>query len=177
MRKFIWGSALSLLGAFVPAFSFADGYIGLNYTQLEQEDRFFGEGEFDTGEVFARLGGHVNRYFATELRLGSTLNDKSEGGEEYRFNYHVGAYVQLGYQFDFWRPYSLLGYTYGEEEATLNNNIRYDDATATIKDTSYGAGVDINIGENLGLNAEYVQYYDIGDVSFKGPSAGVFYKF
>lgn len=177
MRKLIWGSALGLLCAVVPTVSVADGYIGLNYTKLEQDDRFFGEREFDTGEVFARLGGHVNRYFATELRLGATLNDKSSGREEYRFNYHVGAYIQVGYQFSFWRPYLLLGYTYGEEEATLDNNIRYHEETASIKDTSYGAGVDINLGDSFGINAEYVQYYDIGDVSFKGPSAGFFYNF
>src|SRR5699024_6299431 len=102
----------------------------LNYTQLKQDDRFFGDDTFRTGELFARIGGHINRYITTEMRVGTTVSNKTEGDEEYRFNYHVGAYVELGYQFRFLRPYLLLGYTYGEEEATLFNNVRYEDETS-----------------------------------------------
>lgn len=177
MRKLVWGAALGVTILVSPTAVMAEGFVGLNYTQLKQDDRFFGDDTFRTGELFARIGGHINRYITTEMRVGTTVSNKTEGGEEYRFNYHVGAYVELGYQFRFLRPYLLLGYTYGEEEATLFNNVRYEDETSTVKDVSYGVGLDVNLGERLGLNAEYTQYYDVGDVTFRGPSAGIFYKF
>lgn len=177
MRKSVLGAALGAVLITGPTMAMAGGFVGLNYTQLEQNDRYFGSDRFDTGELFARIGGHVNKYFTTELRLGTTVDDKSKGDTSYRFDYHVGAYAELGYQFSLLRPYLLAGYTFGREQVTRPRGGRDETEKDHINDFSYGAGVDLYLSERLGINAEYVRYYDIGNVTYKGPSAGVFYRF
>lgn len=177
MRKLVLGSALGAAIFTAPSLAIAGGFVGINYTRLQQNDRFFGHDRFSTGELFGRIGGHINKYVTTEMRIGTTINDKEQGGEKYRFDYHIGGYVELGYQFHLLRPYLLLGYTFGEEKATLYNNVQYKSYKSHVHDVSYGAGVDLYLSKKIGINAEYVQYYDIGNVTFKGPSAGVFYRF
>lgn len=173
MRKLVLGAALGAAILTSPSVAMAGGFVGLNYTRLQQNDRFFGKDHFDTGELFGRIGGHVNKYFTTEMRVGTTINEKTQGDKKYRFNYHIGAYVELGYQTRLVRPYLLLGYTYGQEQVTLS---RSKEEKSSVNDVSYGAGVDLYLSERLGINAEYVQYYDIGNVTYKGPSVGVFYR-
>tara|TARA_B100000676_G_C17988307_1_gene793319 strand:+ start:770 stop:1285 length:516 start_codon:yes stop_codon:yes gene_type:complete len=171
MRVFAGAATLLVL---MPCLAAADdGFIGINYTQLEQNDRFFGDDRFDTGEVFARLGGHINEYVSAEMRLGTTLANNSEMGSEYRFNYHAGAYLAVGYRFGFVRPYALVGFTAGEEEVEGPTGT----FTNTIEDVSYGVGADVIVGEHFGANVEYTQYYDIGNVTYKGPSIGLVYQF
>ena len=137
MRVFAGAATLLVL---MPCLAAADdGFIGINYTQLEQNDRFFGDDRFDTGEVFARLGGHINEYVSAEMRLGTTLANNSEMGSEYRFNYHAGAYLAVGYRFGFVRPYALVGFTAGEEEVEGPTGT----FTNTIEDVSYGVGADV----------------------------------
>lgn len=171
MRVFAGAATLLVL---MPSLTFADdGFIGINYTELEQNDRFFGDDRFDTGEVFARLGAHINEYVSAEMRLGTTLSDNSAKNSEYRFNYHAGAYLGLGYRFGLVRPYALVGFTAGEEE--IERAAR--SFTNTIEDVSYGVGADVIFGEHLGVNVEYTQYYDIGDVTYKGPSIGLVHQF
>ena len=177
MRKLVLGAALGAAVCVAPSMAMASGFVGLNYTRLQQNDRYFGGDRFTTGEVFGRIGGRINKYVTTELRVGTTLNDKSEGKTRYQFNYHAGVYLDLGYQFRMLRPYLLLGYTFGEEEYTQDNNGSYVSQTHHLHDYSYGAGVDFYLGKRLGINAEYVQYYDIGNITYKGPSAGIFYRF
>ena len=171
MKVFAGAAALLVL---MPSLSVADdGFIGINYTQLEQDDRFFRGDRFDTGEVFVRLGAHINEYFSAEMRLGTTLSDHSENNTQYRFNYHAGGYLSLGYQLGLVRPYALVGFTAGEEEFEKPSRTFKN----TIEDVSYGVGADVIFGERLGVNVEYTQYYDIGDVTYKGPSVGLVHQF
>ncbi len=143
MRVFAGAAALLVL---MPSLSVADdGFIGINYTQLEQDDRFF----------------------------RTTLTDEASDNSKYRFNYHAGAYLGLGYRFGSVRPYALVGFTAAEEKIeravwSFKN---------TIEDVSYGVGADFIFGERLGVNVEYTQYYDIGDVTYKGPSVGLVHQF
>ena len=171
MRVFAGAATLLVL---MPCLATADdGFIGINYTQLEQDDRFFGSDDFDTGEVFARLGGHINEYVSAEMRLGTTLTDEASDNSNYRFNYHAGAYLGLGYRFGSVRPYALVGFTAAEEK--IERAVRT--FKNTIEDVSYGVGADVIFGEHLGVNVEYTQYYDIGDVTYKGPSVGLVHQF
>lgn len=177
MRKLVLGAALSAACFVAPSVAMAGGFVGVNYTRLQQNDRYFGGDRFSTGEVFGRIGGHINKYVTTELRLGTTLSDKSQGKTRYQFNYNAGVYMELGYQFKMLRPYLLAGYTFGEEKFQKETNGTYTNESHHLHDYSYGAGVDFYLGQQLGINAEYIQYYDIGNITYKGPSVGMFYRF
>ena len=110
--------------------------------------------------------------------MGTTANDEEQGVESYRFQYHAGAYASVGYRSEQARPYLLLGYTFGKEQVKLGNRITgTSKSTRSIDDLSYGAGVDIYLTPELGINVEYMRYYDIDDVSYQGPSFGLNYRY
>lgn len=155
----------------------AEAYLGVNYLKMEQNNQYKSsfltdEASFKTDEVFVRLGGVVNKYVASELRVGSTAGEKKDGDQTFRFNYHVGMYGKAMLPIGPVTPYIVGGYTWGEVE-TKNSAGKF---TGSIKDVSVGGGIDLNIG-NVGVNAEYIRYYYIGNVRYRGPSIGLFYRF
>lgn len=158
---------------------FNQGYVGVNYAALKQDDRFFGEDRLNTGELSARLVGNINRYFSSELRLGATVDDNEDTvvqlGEDgkFRHNYLASGFLRLGYRFGIMKPYLAVGYTWGEERLEVGGST----ARSTFDDWSYAGGVDIDLGERLGLNIEATQYYEIGNVTLRGPSAGLYWRF
>lgn len=171
----------------LPLSAQAEAYLGVNYTQLKQDNRFAASGfqtnkkDFKTGEGFLRLGGVINQYFSSELRVGSTVAEKKQSvaGTKmtYNFDFNVGAYAKLSLPLGPISLYSLLGYTYGREQletCTLGACSKDKDY---LHDWSLGAGVDLNLGKHVGINAEYIQYYYINNVAFGGPSAGIYYRF
>jgi hypothetical protein len=165
-----------LAGAFgllMSSAAFAEGYWGINYAMPEQDDRFFGEETFDTGEVFFRLGGDINDIFSAEIRAGATVSPKEEDDVTFEHNYLIGGFVRADHEMGMFKPYVLLGLIRGEE--TLKTNVAtYTDG---FDDIAGGVGVDMQFGQALGLNLEYTHYYDIGDVTLRGPSAGIYWKF
>lgn len=182
MKKLLAAAIVSLAAISLPLAAQAEAYLGINYTQIKQDNRFSpafesGKDDFTTGDVFIRLGGVVNKYVSAEMRVGSTAAEKKDGNATYRFNYNAGLYGKLSLPLGFINLYSLLGYTWGEEQMTTevgNNKTR---EKGHLHDWSIGSGVDINLGKHLGINAEYTVYYDIGNTQFMGPSAGIFYRF
>src|SRR5690606_2056248 len=150
------------------------GYVGVSYADLEQNDRFFGDDRFSTDEVFVRLGGRLNDVFEAELRAGTTASPKEQGNVEFKHNYLVSGFLRAGYTMGPVRPYVAVGYTYGEEKLDAGGAGSGD---KTFNDTSFAVGVDVNVTQQLGINVELTQYYDIGNVTLKGPSAGVIWRF
>lgn len=165
--------ALGVCGA-VQAADRHQGYVGLSYADLEQNDRFFGKDRFSTGEAIFRLGGHLNEIFDAELRAGATVSPKEKGDVEFKHDYLISGFLKAGYSFGAVRPYVAVGYTYGREKLDAGPAGRED---KSFNDTSYAVGVDVSLGRQLGLNVELTQYYDIGNVTLKGPSAGVIWRF
>lgn|SRR5690606_9892731 len=149
------------------------GYVGVNYAVIEQDDRFFREGEFDTGELYARIGGHITRYFAGELRLGTTLSPKEKNNVEFVHNYTVSALLRLQYPMGMITPYLAFGGSRISEEVTIGGNA----TSSAFNDRSAGLGADINLGANWGLNVEYFQLSDKDDNQRNGPSVGIQYNF
>lgn len=185
MKKLLAATLCSLAALSFPLAAQAEAYFGINYTQLKQDNRFSnnvppfeaGKDDFSTGDVFLRLGGVINKYVSAEMRVGSTAADKTDGDLTYRFNYNAGLYGKLSLPLGFINIYSLVGYTWGEEQMTTEVGNTKTRDKGHLHDWSLGSGIDINLGKHLGINAEYTVYYDIGNVQFMGPSAGVFYRF
>lgn len=162
-----------LCGASSPALAddFYQGYVAVNYIQFETYDRFFGGDRVNTGDLMVRIGGELNDYFVSELRLGSTLLPEEQGGLEYRNDYFIGGFLRLQKQFAGVTPYVGVSYTYIKES--------FAGDSATLQDAGYAAGVDVSLGERLGLNAEFWMMTGdpINDIDRKGPSVGAFYRF
>ncbi|WP_162925853.1 outer membrane beta-barrel protein [Isoalcanivorax indicus] len=165
-------------GAVAHAEQRMQGYVGISYAELEQYDRFFGQGRYETGEVFARIGGHLNEIFTSELRIGTTLNDESGtssvGVRDYRHDYIITMMLQAGHEIGIFRPYVGAGYSYVRERVTLVNG---NEVTGSFDDITVAGGVDIYLGERVGLNLEFTQYYDTENLRLKGPSAGLIWRF
>lgn len=176
MKKVVAVVAVVALGCvgMAQAQDFPQGYVGVSYADLEQNDRFFGKDRFSTNEVFFRLGGRLTEIFEAELRAGTTVSPEEKGGVEFQHNYLVSGFLRAGYAIGPVRPYVAVGYTYGEEKLDAGGAGSDD---KTFNDASYAVGVDLNVSQQLGINIELTQYYDIGNVTLKGPSAGVIWRF
>lgn len=164
------------LGMLLSSAAMAEAYVGLNYAVPEQDARFFtNEDRIETGEAFVRIGGQINDVFSSELRLGATVSPKEEEPLTFEHNYLAGAYLKAQWKLGLIRPYVVAGVTALEEE--LQNSTTRIRRTEYKDDISYGAGLDLQFGDHFGLNAEFMQYYDIGNVALRGPSAGFYWRF
>lgn len=178
MKK-VLGSAAGAALIMVSSLAQANGYIGVNYAQLEQDDRFFGGENFETGEAIGRLGGHINSYFAGELRIGTTVAPEEDVEvittleTEVRHEYYISALLRLHYKMGVITPYVAAGVSRVNEK--LENSAGSDSSTEM--DTSFAAGFDLNLGERWGINAEYFQLADINGAKRVGPSVGIFFNF
>ena len=168
---------------------FQQGYVGVSYYHAKQDNRFFGDGErdsyFETGELFVRLVGNINEYFSSEMRLGTTIDANSDDlqpalaptyGEEgeFRHDYIFSAFLRLGHRFGNVKPYVAGGYTWGRErfEPDEGSTLR-----ETFDDFAMAAGIDIDLGDRMGINIEAVEYYEIGNIRLRGPGAGFYWRF
>lgn len=149
------------------------GYAGISYATIEQDDRFFNEGEFDTGEIYARIGGVINPYLVGELRIGTTLSSKEKNTVEFVHRYTATALARLQYPMGTFVPYVAAGGSRIDEELTIGSM----SATSAFNDFSAGVGFDLNMGNNWGLNVEYFQLSDKDDIKRAGPSVGIIYNF
>lgn len=168
--KVVLGGAFLLL---VPALSQAEGQFGINYVHMKQHDRFYGDDNFETGDVMLRLAGNINRYWLTELRAGTTASPKKKDGVEFRHSYFYGAMARFQYPVGRFTPYVGAGYSRIKESI----DTRTSSGEATFSDFSYAAGVDILLGESVGFQVEYFTLSDEDNVARRGPSAGFYYSF
>lgn len=173
MKK-VLGSAAGAALIMVSSLAQANGYIGVNYSQIELEADYLNS-DLDTGDVNVRLGGHINKYFAGELRVGATLQDAegSANNLEFRHDSIVSALLRLQYKVGAFQPYVVAGMSRIED--TVEDNSGSDSRSYT--DASFGAGFDFALSEGWGLNAEYFQLSDDNGLKQSGPSVGIFMNF
>lgn len=165
------GALLSGLSSVSVADDFYPGYVALSYVQLESDDRFFGGDTVETGDVMVRVGGKINDYFASELRVGATVMPEEQGNQKYRNDYFLSGFLRVQKEYGGFVPYLGLSYTYIKES--------FDGASATLQDFGYAGGFDLALGERLGLNVEYwtMTGEPFNAEERKGPSVGAFYRF
>ncbi len=182
MKKIIGALAIPLIGlGAASAHAENTAYLSAGYGHHEQNDRFFGDDRFETGDFIAKLGGRVTSWFGVELRAGTTVNSNEDElraypgvDGEYAIEYFYGAYAKLGWaNASVFTPYVIGGYTEGKEQL----DTRFGDEDQMFYDSSYGAGVDMDLNDSLGLNLEYMFYYDKDNVTVKGPSVSAVWKF
>ncbi|MCC1496916.1 outer membrane beta-barrel protein [Alcanivorax sp. 1008] len=154
----------------------SNAYIGVNYMIIEQDSRFVPGDTIDTGETVVRFGGEINEYFSSELRVGMTTASVKDGAAELKNLYSIGGLLRVRKEYGSLTPYLGLGYMWTREELSGAGPLSGE---ATVADVAAAVGVDISLGENLGLNLEYfaLTMKPISDINRTGPSAGVFWRF
>ena len=174
MKK-VLGSAAGAALIMVSSLAQANGYIGVNYSQMEQDAPYFGTEDFDTGDVHVRLGGHINELFAGELRVGTTLDSEEDTAAnlEFRHDSIVSLLLRLQYKMGAFQPYAVAGVSRIEESLDGGTG----SLTGSFTDASFGVGFDFALGDTWGLNAEYFQLADDSGIKRIGPSVGIFMNF
>lgn len=165
-----------VVGLVLSGMAWSESWVGVNATALEQDNRFYyGEKKrLETDEVFFRLGADMNHIFGSELRAGASVEPTEEFGFSFEHDYIYGAYLRVQHEMGAFSPYLIAGLTRGQESLKTPSGAS---ASRKFDDVSGGVGLDITFGDHLGLNAEFMRYYAIGNVTLRGPSAGVFWQF
>lgn len=141
------------------SFSSPQGYVG--------GDAMFWSLDPDRGSsrdsVGLRLrgGAQFNEYFALEGQLGT---GGSDGGAE--LDHLVGAYAKgIAPIAPTARLYGLVGMTEVDFDRDSESGF------------SYGAGAEIDVANNLSVNADYMRYLDKSNYDFDAASVGLRYRF
>ena len=173
------------------------GYIGVRYASLEYSAEggtvgnvSVSDGEWDLGVVFMTPGYQVNPYFAVEARLGIGVGDDGDDiavttGQttvnvdvDVEIEHYYGVFARLGAPVDsVFAPYVTAGYGRGKTDAELsvaNTSISVDDSES---DFAYGVGVNLNFGETVSGNVEYMNYLDKDNTEIKGFAVGLIFRF
>lgn len=160
------------------------GYLGVNFSYYEQEpEKIFsglnGGKSFETNDVHLRLGGRISNYFASELRLGGLRDEWTQGNHRYRYDYHLSAHLRANYPLGFLVPYVQLGYSVGQRSVTFpDEDLDLDwRGQETLASYSYGAGIDLLLGNRLGVNLEYAHPYPQESTAPTMVSGGLFFRF
>lgn len=154
------------------------GYIGVNYVALEQETDYVPNEKLDIGELVIRFGGEINEYFSSELRVGTTVKSVEDDatGEVYSTNWSVGGLLRVRKELGAITPYVAIGYMWVNEDLSKAGPAS---DSRTLGNAAVAAGLDVSLGEKLGLNVEYFAYEvePFGNDRRSGPSAGLFWRF
>ncbi|WP_101757829.1 porin family protein [Oceanicoccus sp. KOV_DT_Chl] len=147
-------------------------YIGGSYAQLDTD--FDDLVEFDLAALVFNAGYKINDYIAIETRLGTGITDDDIVGVDLELDYLWGVYAKAGIPTGTAiYPYVVLGYTKAELELS---GYGYSESDSD-SDTSYGIGADFSVNDNVGIFAEYMNWYDDDGVEISGFNIGASYKF
>ena len=174
MRKILLGlmvSAISVSATYAQDSSPSNWYFGGSYAQLDTD---IADVEFDLGALTFNAGYQINDYVAVETRLGAGIADDDYEGIDLELDQFWGVYAKVGIPTGAaFYPYVVLGYTKAELELSGNGYSESDSGN----DTSYGIGANFSVNDNVGVFAEYMNWYDKDEVEITGFNIGVNYKF
>lgn len=165
------------LSALLSGYTQAENYFGGSVSFLDYSEEGISESASLTA-IVGRLGTTFNENFSGEARLGLGLGDDTVSVFGYDADIELdnmfGAYVRGGLPVsESFYPYVILGYTRGE--ATISVGSYSESQSET--DISFGLGADVNVGQSVTLNVEYMSYFDKDGAEINGFSFGVARKF
>ena len=139
-------------------------YFGVNYmvTDFESKDA---NTSADLDGVILNFGQYLHKNFAIEGRFGfgfswDTYNNLPQTSIDYRLNFVSGIYLRGELPLGKFRPYANIGLSYVEVRVDGRYNnwpvYGYD----SDGDFSYGAGLDFQITDAVGLNVDYMMLID-----------------
>ncbi|ABM62051.1 porin family protein [Halorhodospira halophila] len=140
------------------------------------------DGDADLTGLVGRVGTYVSEYVSVEGRAGFGIGDDSvtvsEGATsvdvdvelDYLFGGYVRGHLPVG---DALALYGIVGLTGGQMTAEANGFSYSQSDTGA----SFGAGVDIHVGDAASANFEYMQYLDEAGYEIDALSAGLVGRF
>ncbi len=179
-----------------PATAEPSYYGGVNFAVLEHEfsggtatsDGFtfsINDTKLDYTALIARLGVQFNENLSAEARYGFGVGDDSfnisatdNNGTtilttDAEIKNLYGGYIRAGVPTGELYPYLLAGWTKIEAELSIGSV----SADSSGSDFSYGFGADLHISDDVGVNVEWVKYYDKNSAEIGGFSIGVVASF
>lgn len=146
-------------------------YGGLNYSFINIDN---GRDDVDVGTLSAKVGGRVTPFFGLEARGGFGVDDDRIGGVDYSLDNFFGGYATLNLANESpATPYVIFGFTRLEVEAESFLGTTTEDES----DFSYGAGVNVELSQEVSGNVEYMRYYDKDGSTVDGLGLGVTFNF
>lgn len=151
-------------------------FIGLDYSLRTYENEKPNVSKTEVPAVRLRAGSVVLPYLAVEAHVALGTGDdtgKIGGTTPYTIESPLsyGIFVRPQLKLGALSLYGLAGYSYVELEYSAA--LAAGNPTDSIKDFSFGGGVQIDIGQHWGLNADYIQYVE----GFTAVSGGLVYRF
>ncbi|KAF0804751.1 hypothetical protein A6D6_02785 [Alcanivorax xiamenensis] len=176
-RKF--ATAVAVTFSLTAGGAYAAGpFIGGNYTQMQYDNEEYDSDTLKIDSAVFRAGYEFNDYLGMEIRGGLGFDEDSRGIVDFEMDNMYGAYVKLSAPLaESVHPYIIGGYTKMKgtvkAEGTLAGvNYQVDDSRR-FEDQSYGAGIDVNLTDTLGMNLEYMRYFDKDEEEISGISVGL----
>lgn len=135
------------------------------------------------------VGGHISELFHTEFRLGSGVNDATEGDLTLSIDYFASWYMGIHYPLtDFINAYGQFGFTHLEGGADLDNpsarrNRAFRDIPSDFPESSFSMswllGLDLELMDNAYLVLEGGRLFKdtVTDVNAFQFSGGFRYEF
>ena len=140
-----------------------DAYFGIQYSMVTFSESGFPD--FEPVALVGRYGKFTSDNFAIEGRLGFGLSDDTQNiigiDVDLEIDHILGVYGAFyhGTSSPTIRPYGILGITQVEftQSAPGFGSVSDDDS-----DFSFGLGIDFEIGGNIVINLEYMDYGEFG---------------
>ncbi len=154
MKKLVISlSVLFITFCSFPAFALGPLYIGANYSGVfVAADNAGAPDSFNMDVVMLNAGFYLIDILAVEGRVGFGVKDDSVNTISGEANYIYGLYLRGELPLGMFRPYAVAGYSKAEFAYDSGSTLTEDDAGL-----SYGLGVDLRIGDHLGINLEYMR--------------------
>ncbi len=155
-------------------------YLGLDYALYTYENANANASDAEPSAIRLRAGSVVAKYLAVEAHLAVGAGDDDikittiGGTTAHKISSPIayGVFVRPQIALGALSLYALGGYSYVEFELSPAPAAWSDNTTST-KDFSFGGGVQIDLGNNLGVNASYIQYVE----GLSAVSGGLMYRF
>jgi opacity protein-like surface antigen len=149
-----------------------NGYAGANLNFLDYSENGINDEASITAGTF-RLGAQINEYLSGELRAGLGFSDDtvniSGTDVDIELDSLFGAYLRGGFPVtESVYPYAVFGITRGKVTASVQGFSRSESET----DTSFGAGIDFTLIDQVTLNVEYMSWLDKDGSEIDGFSVG-----
>ncbi len=144
---------------------------GLSYVPLKVKTP---EGNFEPELLRATLSQEVHRYLDAELMLGAKLQDAPVSGGagqvQGEVQYHAGFYlkpkIQLAPRV---QVFARVGYG--------RTKLAVEEGAQAKSDLGYGLGTSIGLSSNTAVVLDVMRYHDKDNISVRGASLGLSFRF